>query len=87
MVFIAAVLKEAFNIGFLRERSVTTIIYLGILLLLLYGYAWIFAAFTEAQTDRIRSRLSHAVSACRQQANFFGRHTVFDRGQRRTGEG
>jgi peptidoglycan/LPS O-acetylase OafA/YrhL len=76
MVFIAAFLKETFQIGFLRERSVTTVIYLGILLLLLYGYAWIFAAFTEAQTDRIRSRLSHAVSVCRQQANFFVRHIM-----------
>ena len=87
MVFIAAFLKDAFNVEFLREPSVTTMIYLGILLLLLYGYAWIFAAFTEAHTDRIRSRLSHVVSACRQQANFLGHHMVFDRGQRRSGQG
>ena len=87
MVFIAAFLKDAFNVEFLREPSVTTMIYLGILLLLLYGYAWIFAVFTEAHTDRIRSRLSHVVSACRQQANFLGHHLVFDRGQRRSGQG
>jgi peptidoglycan/LPS O-acetylase OafA/YrhL len=87
MVFIAALLKEAFNIGFLREPSVTTMIYLGTLLLLIYGYAWIFAAFTEAHTDSVRSRLSHMVSASRQQANLLGRHMVFDRGQRRIGEG
>jgi len=52
MVFAAAVLKEIFDIGFLQPAgTVKAMIYLGTLLVLLYGYAWVFATFTEAYTD------------------------------------
>ena len=70
MVFAAAVLKEIFDIGFWLQPTGTAkaMIYLGALLVLLYGYAWIFAAFTEAYTDAVRSRLSLVIATLRNHA-------------------
>jgi peptidoglycan/LPS O-acetylase OafA/YrhL len=80
MVFAAAVLKEIFGIGFLSqpEGTVNAMIYLGALLIILYGYAWIFAAFTESYTDAVRSRLGLVISTLRQQANFVINKKVFE---------
>jgi peptidoglycan/LPS O-acetylase OafA/YrhL len=61
MVFIAAFMKAVLDIGFLRRPNLATMIYVGALLAMLYGYAWIFAAFTEAHTNAVRSRLSLAI--------------------------
>jgi peptidoglycan/LPS O-acetylase OafA/YrhL len=57
MVFVAAFLQDVFSIGFSPQLTVATMIYAGALLAFLYGYAWIFAAFTEAHTNTVRSRL------------------------------
>jgi hypothetical protein len=52
-------LKEIFDIGFLQPAgTVKAMIYLGTLLVLVYGYAWVFATFTEAYTDTVRLRLT-----------------------------
>ena len=45
----------------------------GVLLTILYGYAWIFAAFTEAHTNVVRSRLSLVIPALLYQVNFLVR--------------
>jgi peptidoglycan/LPS O-acetylase OafA/YrhL len=74
MMFVAAFMKDVLDIGFGRQPTVAAITYAVALLVILYGYAWIFAAFTEAHTNTIRSRLSLVVSAFRHQANFLGRH-------------
>jgi len=80
MVFAAAALKEIFDIGFWLQPTgtVDAMIYLGALLALLYGYSWIFAAFTEAYTDAVRSRLSSVILALRHQANFLVHKKVFE---------
>jgi peptidoglycan/LPS O-acetylase OafA/YrhL len=72
LVFVAAMMKDVFHIGFLRQPSVGTLAYAMALLLILYGYAWIFAAVTEAHTDAIRSRLSLLTAALRYRANADG---------------
>jgi peptidoglycan/LPS O-acetylase OafA/YrhL len=69
MVFVAAMMKDVFNIGFPRPASVGALVYAAAFLMAIYGYAWIFAALTEAHTDAIRSRLSLVVSALRYRAN------------------
>jgi peptidoglycan/LPS O-acetylase OafA/YrhL len=61
MVFLAAFMKDVLDIGFARQPGVAATIYAGALLVTLYGCAWIFAAFTEAHTDVIRSRLSPVI--------------------------
>ena len=63
MVFIAAFMKDVLDIGFGRQPTVAAMTYAMALLVILYGYAWIFAAFTEAHTNTVRSRLSLVVSA------------------------
>jgi peptidoglycan/LPS O-acetylase OafA/YrhL len=79
MVFAAAVLKEIFDIGFLQPAgTVKAMIYLGTLLVLLYGYAWVFATFTEAYTDTVRLRLDLVISTLRHQANFLVHKKVFE---------
>jgi peptidoglycan/LPS O-acetylase OafA/YrhL len=77
MVFVAVVAKEVFDIGFVRPTG-TPMIYIGALLVLLYGYAWIFAAFTEAYTDTVRSRLSLIISNLRHHANYLVHRRVFE---------
>jgi peptidoglycan/LPS O-acetylase OafA/YrhL len=62
MVFTAVFLRQVFDIDFLRPPGILPVIYAAGLLVILYGYAWIFAVITEAHTNAIRSRLSHAVS-------------------------
>jgi peptidoglycan/LPS O-acetylase OafA/YrhL len=57
MVFVAAFLKEFFDIEFSRQPTTDVIIYIGALVTILYGYAWLFAYLTEAHTDAFRSRL------------------------------
>jgi peptidoglycan/LPS O-acetylase OafA/YrhL len=78
MVFMAAVLKEVFDIGFGQQSTGTSIVYLGTLLVIIYGYAWIFAVFTEAYTDAARSRLSLVISTLRHHANFVVHMKVFE---------
>jgi len=63
IVFIAAFMNAVFGIGYLRQPNLTTIVYGGVLLAMVYGYAWIFAGFTEAHTNAVRSRLSRAIPA------------------------
>jgi peptidoglycan/LPS O-acetylase OafA/YrhL len=63
MVFMAAFMNAVFGIGYLRQPNLTTIVYGGALLTMVYGYAWIFAGFTEAHTNAVRSRLSRAIPA------------------------
>ena len=77
MVFVAVVMKEVFDIGFVRPTG-TPMIYIGALLVLLYGYACIFAAFTEAYTDTVRSRLSLIISNLRHHANYLVHRKVFE---------
>jgi peptidoglycan/LPS O-acetylase OafA/YrhL len=69
MVFVAAMMKDVFDIGFPRQASGGALVYAAALLVAIYGYAWIFAALTEAHTNAIRSRLSLVVSALRYRAN------------------
>jgi peptidoglycan/LPS O-acetylase OafA/YrhL len=68
MVFLAAMMKDVLHIGFLRQPSVGALAYATALLLIIYGYARVFAALTEAHTDTIRSRLSLFASALRHRA-------------------
>jgi peptidoglycan/LPS O-acetylase OafA/YrhL len=63
MVFLAAFMNDVLDIGFTRQPDVATMVYAGTLLAMIYGYAWIFAEFTEAHTDTVRSRLSLLVPA------------------------
>jgi peptidoglycan/LPS O-acetylase OafA/YrhL len=79
MVFMAAFLKAVFDIGFLQKPTASAVMYMGVLVVLLYGYAWIFAAFTEAHTDAVRSRLNVAISVLRRQANFLLSEKVLGR--------
>jgi peptidoglycan/LPS O-acetylase OafA/YrhL len=65
MIFVAAIMKDVFNVEFLRLPSVSAIIYAGALLTILYVYAWIFSVFTEAHTDAVRLGLSRLISALR----------------------
>jgi peptidoglycan/LPS O-acetylase OafA/YrhL len=58
MVFLAAFMNDALDIGFTRQPDVATMVYGGTLLAMIYGYAWVFAKLTEAHTDTVRSRLS-----------------------------
>jgi peptidoglycan/LPS O-acetylase OafA/YrhL len=74
MVFVAAFMKDVLDIGFGRQPTVAAMTYVVALFVILYGYAWIFAAFTEAHTNTVRSRLSLVVSASHHQANFLARH-------------
>jgi peptidoglycan/LPS O-acetylase OafA/YrhL len=69
IVFLAAFMKDVLDIGFERPPSVATMIYAGALLAMLYGYAWIFAACTEAHTSAVRSRLTLAVPALLRRVN------------------
>jgi peptidoglycan/LPS O-acetylase OafA/YrhL len=61
MVFLAAFMNDVLDIGFTRQPDVATMVYGGTLLAMIYGYAWVFAEFTEAHTDTVRSRLSFLV--------------------------
>jgi peptidoglycan/LPS O-acetylase OafA/YrhL len=70
MVFIAVFLRQVFDIDFLQPPAIVPMIYAGGLLVILYGYAWIFATFTEAYTNAIRSRLSRAIPALVDWARF-----------------
>ena len=63
LLFIASFMKDYLGIGFERQANIATMIYGGALLLMVYGYAWIFAAFTEAHTNAVRSRLSLVIPA------------------------
>ena len=63
MVFLAAFMKDVLDIGFVRQPTAATMIYASALLAILYAYAWIFAAFTEAHTNAVRSRLSQWIPA------------------------
>jgi peptidoglycan/LPS O-acetylase OafA/YrhL len=83
MMFAAAMMKDVFDVGFSRQPSVAALVYAGALLTILYGYAWIFATFTEAHTDAVRSRLSLIVSALRYRANSLAHAKVFEGSQRR----
>jgi peptidoglycan/LPS O-acetylase OafA/YrhL len=78
LIFVAAMMKDVFNVGFLRQPSVTAIVYASALVAILYGYAWIFAVFTEARTDAVRSRLSLVVSALHHRANSFVHTKAFE---------
>jgi len=62
MVFVAAVFKDVFDISFRRTPSVATLLYGVASLVIIYGFAWIFASATEAHTDTVRSRLDLAIS-------------------------
>jgi peptidoglycan/LPS O-acetylase OafA/YrhL len=79
MVFLAAFMKDVLDIDFMRQPDVTTAIYAGALLAMLYGCAWIFAAFTEAHTGAVRSRLGQIIPALLYQADFFIRRNIFAR--------
>jgi len=63
MVLVAAVLKDVFDIGFSRQQSAATLVYAGTLVAIIYGYAWLFAVFTEAHTNVVRSHLKLVISA------------------------
>jgi peptidoglycan/LPS O-acetylase OafA/YrhL len=73
MVFVAAFMKDVLDIGFERRPTAATMTYALALLVILYGYAWMFAAFTEAHTNAIRSRLSVAISNLLYRVHFWGR--------------
>ena len=62
MVFVAVVFKDVFDISFERPPSVAALLYGAASLVIIYGFAWIFASATEAHTDTVRSRLSLAIS-------------------------
>jgi len=70
MVFVAVFMKEVLGIAFLQPPGIAAVIYAGALLALLYAYAWIFAAFTEAYTNAVRSRLSQTIPALRYPVKF-----------------
>jgi peptidoglycan/LPS O-acetylase OafA/YrhL len=72
MVFVVAFMKDVLDVGFFRQ-SVGALMYAGVLLAILYGYAWIFAAFTEAHTNVVRSRLSLVIPTLLYQVNFLVR--------------
>src|SRR5262249_47994123 len=65
MIFVTAMMKDVFNVEFLRLPSVSAIMYAGALLTILYVYAWIFSVFTEAHTDAVRLGVSRLISALR----------------------
>jgi peptidoglycan/LPS O-acetylase OafA/YrhL len=79
MVFIAAFIKDVVDVGFGRQSIVTATIYAGALLAILYGYAWIFAAFTEVHTNAVRSRVSLLVPALLYRASFLIRRQIYER--------
>ena len=79
MVFIAAFIKDVLDVGFGRQSIVTATIYAGALLAILYGYAWIFAAFTEVHTNAVRSRVSLLVPALLYRASFLIRRQIYER--------
>ena len=79
MVFIAAFIKDVLDIGFGLQSLVTATIYAGALLVILYGYAWIFAAFTEVYTNAVRSRVSLLVLALLYRASFLIRRQIYER--------
>ena len=62
MVFVAADFKDVFDISFRRSPSVATLLYGVASLVIIYGFAWIFASATEAHTHTVRSRLDLAIS-------------------------
>jgi|SRR5215469_257848 len=73
MVFIAAFMKDFLDIGYERPRTPATIIYALVLLVILYVYAWLFAALTEVHTNPVRSRLSLAISNLPYRVHFLDR--------------
>ena len=73
MVFVVAVMKDVLDVEFLRQPNVGALIYAASLLAILYGYAWVFAAFTEARTNVVRSRLSQVVPALLYHVSFLDR--------------
>jgi hypothetical protein len=79
MVFIAAFIKDVLDIGFGRQSLLTATIYAGALLVILYGYAWIFATFTEVYTNAVRSRVSLLVPALLYRASFLIRRQIYER--------
>ncbi len=78
IVLIVAVLNDKFNIGFNRQPTFTAMAYVAALLVILYAYSWIFAAFTEAHTNIVRSRLSLVISNLLYRANFLIRKQVME---------
>ena len=78
MVFVAAFMKSVLDIGFGRQPTVAAMIYAGALLVILYGYAWIFAAFTEVHTNAVRSRLSVVIPAVLYRMAFLIHRQIYD---------
>jgi hypothetical protein len=79
MVFVAAFMKSVLDIGFGRQPTVAAMIYAGALLAILYGYAWIFAAFTEVHASAVRSRLSVVIPAVLYRTSFLIHRQIYDR--------
>jgi len=79
VVFLAVFMREVLGIGFLRPPGVAAVIYAAGLLAILYGYAWIFAALTEAHTNVIRSRLSKAIPVLIDWTRFLSPQKFFER--------
>jgi peptidoglycan/LPS O-acetylase OafA/YrhL len=79
MVFISVFMKEVFGTAFLRPPGLAAVLYAGALLLVLYGYAWAFAAFTEAHTNAVRARLSQAIPSLRYWARSLAHGKIFER--------
>jgi peptidoglycan/LPS O-acetylase OafA/YrhL len=86
MVFVVAVMKDVLDVEFLRQPGVGTLIYAAALLAILYVYAWVFAAFTEAHTDVVRSRLSWVIPALLHQASFLDRVRLSRDGEASSGQ-
>jgi peptidoglycan/LPS O-acetylase OafA/YrhL len=78
MVFVAAFMKSVLDIGFGRQPTVAAMIYAGALLVILYGYAWIVAAFTEVHTNAVRSRLSTVIPAVLYRTAFLIHRQIYD---------
>ena len=78
MVFVAAFMKSVLDIGFGRQPTVAAMIYAGALLVILYGYAWIFAALTEVHTNAVRSRLSAVIPAVFYRTAFLIHRQIYD---------
>jgi peptidoglycan/LPS O-acetylase OafA/YrhL len=76
MVFAAAFMKDVLDIGFDQQPTAAAMPYAVALLMLLYGYAWIFAAFTEVHTNAVRSRLTLVILNLLYRASFIVRKQV-----------
>jgi peptidoglycan/LPS O-acetylase OafA/YrhL len=60
LVFTAAALNDLFGIRFHRQPAPGSFAYFGLMIALLYGYAYVFSKLTEAHTDRLRHWLGRA---------------------------